>query len=71
MILTFDVPLVFIWKGLWDIERVWFRVTQKKIEKLVSSGTAELNRFLSNGKTRIIGLISPHQELPFFFYFSK
>ena len=44
MILTFDVPPRATGQGLFDIDRVWFRVTQKRFKKngeLWQTGTAK------------------------------
>ena len=43
MILTFHISLLGRGQGLCDIGRVWFRVTQKKIELMESPGTVELS----------------------------
>ena len=49
-------------RGLCEIDRVYFGVTQKNFKNLGSPSMAELNRYLSDGKTRIIGIISPCQD---------
>ena len=38
----------------------------RKVSKMGSPGTAELNRLKSNGKTQIIGFISPCQDSSLF-----
>ena len=42
MILRFDMPPLARGQGLCDIDRVWFRVTQKNFKIMESPGMAEL-----------------------------
>ena len=44
MILIFHMPPLAKGQGLSDIDRVWFRVTQKNFKIMESSNTVELNR---------------------------
>ena len=50
MILTFHVPPRASGQGLFDIGRVWFRVTQKNFKKIGSPSMAKLNHYLSEGE---------------------
>ena len=59
MILTFYMPPLARQQGLCDIDRVWFRVTQKIFKIMESPGTTELTDLSLKGKTRIIGFIPP------------
>ena len=64
----FDIhgPPLASWRGLCEIDRVQFRVTQKNFKNLGSPSIAELNRYLSSGKTQIIVIILPCQDFPNF-----
>ena len=44
MILTFHMPSLSRGQGLCDIDRVWFRVTQKNFKIMESSNMVELNQ---------------------------
>ena len=52
--------------SLSDIEKEWFRVTQKNFEILESPCTVELTDFSSNWKPRIIDIIPMCQVSPLF-----
>ena len=41
MILAFDVPPIASEQGQFDIEKVYFRVTQKHLKKMRSPGAAK------------------------------
>ena len=47
MILTFHMSPLARGQGLYDIDRVWLRVTQKNFKIMESSNTVELRVFLS------------------------
>ena len=44
MILRFQMPPLARGQGLYDIERVWFRVIKKNFKIMESPNTLELNR---------------------------
>ena len=65
MILTFHGKPLASRQDLCDIDRL-LRDSHKDFKKLEVLARRKQTDFLSNGKTRIIGLISPYQDFPFF-----
>ena len=58
MILTFYVSTLARWQGLCDIDDLYFRTIQIDIKREVLA-RRNYTDYKSNGKTQIIGLISP------------